>query len=548
MKDVIYITGHKNPDSDSICAAVAYSEFKNKTGSTKTIPLRQGSLSRETKFILDYFDVEEPLLKTTMKLQISDLNFDNISPITSDISLKKAWSLMKENNVKSLPVVDEQGILKGIASISNLISTYIDNWDNNILTKSGTTINNILDTLSAKAIYLTDENPSFPGKIVVAAMLPESVEEHINEGDIVISGDRKDIQEIIIDSKASLLIVTGNHDLSEEIIEKAEKSGTSIILTPYDSFTTGRLIVQSIPVGYILNNSEIITFNVNDYVEDAKDTMIKTRYKSYPVLDESNKVVGTISRDHLISKDKKKLILVDHNEKSQTIDGLEDAEILEIIDHHRIGDIQTASPIYFRNQPIGSSSSIVGLIFFENGITPSKKAAGLLCGAIISDTLLFRSPTTTDTDRTILKKLAEIAEIDPEDFASKMFKAGTSLEGKTVTEIFNQDYKIFNLSNYKVGVSQVSTMDLEGFEPTKPEMINYMETKAKDEKFNVLLLLLTDILKGGSQLIAVGPNKDIVSKAFDVKLENNSAYAPGVLSRKKQVIPPLTNTIEALNQ
>ncbi|MFT8313900.1 MAG: putative manganese-dependent inorganic diphosphatase [Clostridium sp.] len=548
MKDVIYITGHKNPDSDSICAAVAYSEFKNKTGSTKAIPLRQGELSRETKFILDYFDVEEPLLKTTMKLQISDLNFDNISPITADVSLKKAWSLMKENNVKSLPVVDNQGKLKGLASISNLISTYISNWDDNILSKSSTKIDNILDALSAKAIYLSSENPSFPGKIIVAAMLPESFEEYINEGDIVISGDRKDIQSIIVKAKASLLIVTGNHDLSEEILEKAKKAGTSIILTPYDSFTTARLIVQSIPVGYILNNSEIITFNVNDYIEDAKDTMIKTRYKSYPVLDESNKVVGTISRDHLISKNKKKLILVDHNEKSQTIDGLEDAEILEIIDHHRIGDIQTGSPIYFRNQPIGSSSSIVGLIFFENGITPSKKAAGLLCGAIISDTLLFRSPTTTDTDRTILKKLAEIAEIDPEDFASKMFKAGTSLEGKTVTEIFNQDYKIFNLSDYKVGVSQVSTMDLEGFEPTKPEMINYMETKAKDEKFNVLLLLLTDILKGGSQLIAVGPDRDIVSKAFDVKLENNSAYAPGVLSRKKQVIPPLTNTIEALNQ
>lgn len=547
MKDVIYITGHKNPDSDSICAAIAYSDFKNKTGETKAIPLRLGELSRETNFILDYFGVKEPQLATTMKLQVSDLTFDNIAPISPDISLKKAWSLMKENKVKSLPVVDEQGKLKGLASVSNLVSTYIDNWDDDILAKSKTKIDNILDTLSARTIYLNEKDPAFPGKIVVAAMLPVSAEEYISAGDIVICGDRKDTQSIIVEAKASLMIVAGNHIVDEEIIERAKKSGTSIILTPYDSFTTTRLIAQSIPVGYILNNSDIITFNTSDYVDDAKDAMIKTRYRSYPVLDESNKVVGTLSRYHLISKDKKKLILVDHNEKSQTVDGLEDAEIIEIIDHHRLADIQTGSPIYFRNQPVGSSCTIIGSIFFENGITPSKEIAGLLCGAIISDTLLFRSPTTTDIDRDILAKLAKIAEIDPEDFATKMFKAGTSLEGKTVSEIFNQDYKVFNLSDYKIGVSQVGTMDLEGFDPMKPEMINYMETKTKDENFNILLLLLTDILKGGSLLIAVGPNKDIVSKAFEVELTDNCAYAPGVLSRKKQVIPPLTNTIENLN-
>jgi len=547
MKDVIYVTGHKNPDSDSICAAIAYSDFKNKTGKIEAVPLRLGEISRETKFILDYFGVKEPQLKTTMKLQVSDLTFDNISPISPDISLKKAWSLMKENKVKSLPVVDEQGKLKGLASVSNLVSTYIDNWDDNILAKSKTEIDNILDTLSARAIYLSENTSSFPGKIVVAAMLPVSAEEYINEGDIVICGDRKDTQSIIVEAKASLMIVAGNHIVDEEIIEKAKKSGTSIILTPYDSFTTTRLIVQSIPVSYILNDSDIITFNIDDYVDEVKDSMIKTRYRSYPVLDESNRVAGTISRYHLIAKDKKKLILVDHNEKSQTIDGLEDAEIIEIIDHHRLADIQTGSPIYFRNQPVGSSCTIIGSIFFENGITPSKEIAGLLCGAIISDTLLFRSPTTTDVDREILAKLAKIAEIDPEDFATEMFKAGTSLEGKTVSEIFNQDYKVFHLSDYKIGVSQVGTMDLEGFEPMKSEMIDYMEGKAKDENFNILLLLLTDILKGGSKLIAVGTNKDIVSKAFGVELVDNCAYAPGVLSRKKQVIPPLTSTIENLD-
>jgi len=313
MKDVIYVTGHKNPDSDSICAAIAYSDFKNKTGKIEAVPLRLGEISRETKFILDYFGVKEPQLKTTMKLQVSDLTFDNISPISPDISLKKAWSLMKENKVKSLPVVDEQGKLKGLASVSNLVSTYIDNWDDNILAKSKTEIDNILDTLSARAIYLSENTSSFPGKIVVAAMLPVSAEEYINEGDIVICGDRKDTQSIIVEAKASLMIVAGNHIVDEEIIEKAKKSGTSIILTPYDSFTTTRLIVQSIPVSYILNDSDIITFNIDDYVDEVKDSMIKTRYRSYPVLDESNRVAGTISRYHLIAKDKKKLILVDHN-------------------------------------------------------------------------------------------------------------------------------------------------------------------------------------------------------------------------------------------
>ncbi|WP_026881270.1 putative manganese-dependent inorganic diphosphatase [Clostridium akagii] len=548
MKDIIYVTGHKNPDSDSICASIAYAEFKNKVGDSKVIPLRQGELSRETQFILDFWGIEKPLLLTTMKLQVSDLEFDRIAPVQPEISLKMAWSIMKKNNVKTLSVVDDNSKLKGIVSVSNLTSTYMDIWDNTILAKSNTKIENILDTLSAKSIFLNEPDPSFPGKIVIAAMLPSSAEEHIDAGDVVICGDRQDTQSMIINSKASLMIVAGNHAVSDEIVEMAKISGCSIISSPHDSFTASRLIVQSIPISYVMVSSDILKFSTTDYVDDIKDVMLKTRFRSYPVVDNDNKVVGGVSRYHLISQKKKKVILVDHNERSQSVDGLEDAELLEIIDHHRLGDIQTGYPIYFRNQPVGSSCTIIASIFFENGIRPSKKIAGLLSAAIISDTLMFRSPTTTQTDRDILKTLAEITCIDPEEFATKMFKVGTSLEGKSVSEIFNQDYKVFALSKLKAGVSQVTTMDIDGFDPMKSEMLDYMNKKAKDENFDLLLLLLTDILKGGSQLFVAGPSKDLVSKAFAVTLVNDSAYAPGLLSRKKQVIPPLTSVIQELNQ
>lgn len=547
MKDVIYVTGHKNPDTDSICSALAYAEFKNRIGSTTAIPIRLGEISRETQFALDYFGATAPELMPTLKCSVSDLDFDNTAPISSEISLKMAWSIMKKYNVKTLPIVDDNGKLKGIASVSNLTSTYMDIWDNNILAKSNTKIENIIDTLAAKTIYLSEKDPKFPGKILVVAMKPSSAEEHIEEGDIVICGDRKDAQETIIDSKASLMIIAGSHAVNEEVLKKAKESNVSIISTPYDSFTASRLIVQSIPIGYVMQSKDIVYFRTSDLVEDIKDVMLKTRYRSYPVIDADEKVVGSISRYHLISQNKKKVILVDHNEMSQAIDGLEDAEILEIIDHHRIGGMHTGNPIYFRNQPVGCSSTIIASMYFENGIRPSKKAAGLMASAIISDTLLFKSPTTTSVDKEILNRLCEIANIDPEKYASEMFKVGTSLDGKTVEEIFNQDYKVFKIAGKKVGVSQVSTMDLEGFEKYRKEMFEYMNKKADGEQFDILLLLLTDILKEASLALVAGSHKDIVSKTFNVVLKGDSAYLPGVLSRKKQVIPPLTSTIESLD-
>lgn len=547
MENVVYVTGHKNPDSDSICAAYSYAEFKNKTSDLPAVAVRLGKVNQETQFILDYFGVEAPKYLETVKLKVEDLEIDTIKPIAENTSLKMAWNVMRDNHLKSLPVADEAGRLTGVISISNLTSAYMDIWDNNILAKSNTSIENIMDTLSATPIYINEACKVFSGKIAVTAMQPESLKEIVTEGDIAIVGDRPDVQEALIDIKTSLIIITGSHKLEEKLLSRAKENGVTVISTPHDSFTASRLIVQSIPVSYVMATEDLVAFTTDDLVDDIKDIMAETKYHSYPVSNSAGKVIGTISRYHLISKNKKKVIQVDHNERGQSVDGLEDAEILEIIDHHRVADIQTNNPIYFRNEPIGSSSSIVAKCYFERGIQPTREVAGLLCGAIISDTLLFRSPTCTEQDKEIAAKLAEIAGINMEEFAKEMFKAGTSLQGKTVDEIFNQDFKPFTMGEVKVGVAQVNTMDIEGFMPLKDEMLDYMGKKANEEGYDVVMLLLTDILTEGSQILVAGERPDYVEKTFNVTLEDSMAFLPGVLSRKKQVIPPLTNVINSMN-
>ncbi|CUO10052.1 MULTISPECIES: putative manganese-dependent inorganic diphosphatase [Clostridium] len=543
MKDIIYVTGHKNPDSDSICAAYAYAEFKNKIGDVETVACRLGNPNQETQYILDYFNAEAPRLLKTVKLKVEDLQFDNISPVSPEISLKTAWSIMRDKNIKTLPVADENDHLLGVLAVSNLTSCYMDIWDNRILAKSNTTLDNIIDTLSAKVSYVNEKVTHFPGKIVVTAMQPDTMSGHIDEGDIAIVGDREEAQAALIKLNISLMIVTGGYAPSEKIVSLAKEHGVTIIVTQHDSFTASRLIVQSIPVGYVMVKENIVSFTTDDLVDDIKGIMTETRFRSYPVLDQNGRVVGTVSRYHLISNHKKKVIQVDHNERGQSVDGLEDAEVLEIIDHHRVADIQTNNPIYFRNEPVGSTSTIVAKCFFESGIRPSRKAAGLLCGAIISDTLLFRSPTCTPQDQYICKKLAEIADINIEEFAKEMFKAGTSLKGKTVEQIFNSDFKPFTIEDTKVGIAQVNTMDIEGFMPLKEEMLNYMDQKAKEAGLDMVMLLLTDILNEGSEILVTGNKPEIVEKAFNVTLKDKGAFLPGVLSRKKQVVPPITNAI-----
>ncbi|EJO5346001.1 putative manganese-dependent inorganic diphosphatase [Clostridium botulinum] len=546
MKDLIYITGHRNPDSDSICASLGYTYLKKQLGYENVVSSRLGDLNNETKFVLDYFNVEPPTLIDTVKTQVSDLDIDKVTPISKDLSLKKAWTIMSENNVKTLPVQDEEGKLIGLAALSNISSTYMGVWQKDILAKSNANIEDIIDTLNAKVYFKKEEKQKFTGNLIVAAMEAKDIKNYIHKGDIVILGNREDIQETALDCNPDLLVITGSHNVSDKILNKAKNLGCSVIVSKDDTFTTSVLITQSIPVSYIMTSSDIISFKLSDFLEDIKEVMLKTRFRSYPVVDENNKIVGTISRYHLISPKKKKVILVDHNEMGQSVPGLNEAEIMEIIDHHRIGGVNTASPIFFRNQPVGSTSTIIANMFFENNITPSKEIAGVLASAIISDTLLFKSPTSTELDKITLDKLSKIAKIDPKAYSVEMFKAGTSLKGKTVKGLFHEDFKNFTIGGGKIGVSQVSTMDPSSFDPLKEDMLKLMEEKAENENYDGLVLVLTDLLKEGSYIYAIGSKKEDIASAFGKSLDKDSSlYADGILSRKKQVIPPITNAIES---
>lgn len=548
MKETIYILGHKNPDSDSICAAIGYAEYKKGNGDVNAVPVRLGEINRETRFILDYFDLEEPMYLETVRLSVSDLNFDKIPPVSPEISLGMALELMKKNNLNSLPVVDENDQLMGIVTISDIIGSYIDVWDNNILGKSGTTIDNIIDTLSANIVTIPDEMRPFTGKVLILAMEPNTAKEYVEENDIALCGNRRDVQEIAINSNISLMIVTGNTDVDKDIINLAEKNKVTIISTPHDTFTASRLITQSVPIKEVMTHENIVKFSLDDLVDNVREHMSKTRYRSYPVVDHNNRVVGLISRYHLISNIKKKVILVDHNERSQSIDGLEDCEILEIIDHHRVGDVFTGNPIYFRNEPVGSTSTIIASIMFENGRRPSKKIAGILAAAIISDTLLLKSPTSTNTDKIILERLARIANLNIEEFAHEMFKAGTTLVGSTPQELLSRDFKLFTINERKVGIAQVNTMDLDSIKDMKPDLISIMERKLEEEGYSIFMLMLTDIFNEASEILVVGPYKELVAKAFGKKLANNSFYAEGIVSRKKQIVPPITNFITNMEE
>ena len=546
MKETVYITGHKNPDSDSICSAIAYSEYKNGSGDINAIPVRLGDINRETNFILNYFGLDAPALMETVRLSVEDLNFDKIPPVSPEISLRMTLNIMSMNNINSLPVVDENEQLIGIVTLADIIQNYIDVWDNAVLGKSGASIENIIDTLSAEALVLPDKARPFKGKLLVLAMEPSTFKKYIDDNDIAICGDRKDIQEVALNSNISLMIVTGNGKIEDGLMELAKERGITVISTPHDTFTASRLVTQSISISYVMTTENLVYFSLDDLVDDVKVHMSQTRYRSYPVVDHERKVVGSISRYHLISSMKKKVILVDHNERSQSVDGLEEAEILEIIDHHRVADVFTGSPIYFRNEPVGSTSTIVASILFENGRRPSKKIAGILAAGIISDTLLFRSPTSTNTDKIILDRLAKIADLNVEDFAMEMFKSGTTLTGKTPKELLNQDFKSFLINEDKVGISQVYTMDSASLEGMREELLKTMEERSKENGYSIFILMLTDIFNQASEMIVVGPNKESVAKAFNANLEDNSFYAPGVLSRKKQVIPPITNILSSV--
>ena len=541
MSDLVYVSGHRNPDTDSICSAIAYSYLLNATNKYNAVPVRLGEINRETEYVLKRFGVEHPVLLKTVKQKVEDLNYDKVTVFSKDLTLKTAWFLLKQQNLKSAPILDEHGQLLGLLSTSNIIEGYMDQWDSEVLKKAKTPVENVIDTLEANVIYLNEALKVINGDIHIAAMSGNEAKKRIHENDVVIvGGDRSDDLEELISVKPSLIVLTGSLTADENVVKKCEEQGISIISTPFNTYQTSQQIVQAIPVEYVMIKGDIKTFSTDDTLDYMKEVMSETRYRGYPVIDLNNRCVGSISRFALLKGLRKKVILVDHNERGQSIPGIEEADILEIVDHHRVADIQTVGPLLFRGEPLGSTATIVTKIFDELDVEMPSHIAGLLLGAVVSDTLLFKSPTCTPVDTKIAKKLAEIAGVDIQEFAMEMFKAGTSLVGKTVDEIFNQDFKKFSFDNLQVGVAQVNSMDIEGFLPYKKDMLDYMNKFAEDNNLEFTLLLLTDIINANSEIFVGGPRPELVEKAFNVQLTECQGTLAGVISRKKQVVPAIT--------
>lgn len=541
MSDLVYVSGHRNPDTDSICSAIAYSYLLNATNKYNAVPVRLGEINRETEYVLKRFGVEHPVLLKTVKQKVEDLNYDKVTVFSKDLTLKTAWFLLKQQNLKSAPILDEHGQLLGLLSTSNIIEGYMDQWDSEVLKKAKTPVENVIDTLEANVIYLNESLKVVEGDIHIAAMSGSEAKKRIHENDVVIvGGDRSDDLEELISVKPSLIVLTGSLTADENVVKKCEEQGISIISTPFNTYQTSQQIVQAIPVEYVMIKGDIKTFSTDDTLDYMKEVMSETRYRGYPVIDLNNRCVGSISRFALLKGLRKKVILVDHNERGQSIPGIEEADILEIVDHHRVADIQTVGPLMFRGEPLGSTATIVTKMFDELDVEMPSYIAGLLLGAVVSDTLLFKSPTCTPVDTKIAKKLAKIAGVDIQEFAMEMFKAGTSLVGKTVDEIFNQDFKKFSFDNLQVGVAQVNSMDIEGFLPYKKDMLDYMNKFAEDNNLEFTLLLLTDIINANSEIFVGGPRPELVEKAFNVQLTECQGTLVGVISRKKQVVPAIT--------
>lgn len=544
MKDIVFVTGHKNPDTDSICSAIAYADLLFKIGRYNAVPVRLGEINRETEYILKRFNTEIPVLLKTVKQKVEDLEYDKVTVFSKELTLKTAWELMKQQNLKSAPVLDDHSQLLGLLSTSNIIEGYMDEWDSDVLKDANTPIENVIDTLAARVLYLDKELKTVKGRIHIAAMTSEEAMKRIEPGDVVIvGGDRDEAVKHFIEGQVSLIILTGSLTIPDGLLQQCIDNHISVISTSFNTFMTSQQIIQSIPVEYVMQKGNITSFTTDDTVDYVKEVMSETRFRSYPVLDFLGRVVGSISRFQVLTGMKKKVVQVDHNERGQSIDGIEEAEILEIVDHHRVADIQTIGPVLFRGEPVGSTATIVTKCYKEYGIEIPKETAGLLLGAVISDTLLFKSPTCTPTDTRIAKELAKIAGVDIVEFGMEMFKAGTSLVGKSVEEIFNQDYKKFNFGELSVGVAQVNTMDFEGFAPYKKDMLEYMEKVANNNGMEFTLLLLTDVINANSEIFVAGPKPEYVEKAFNCELVDSQASLPGVISRKKQVVPAITNAL-----
>ena len=539
----MWVVGHNNPDTDSICAAISYAYLKNQSGDKKTyVAKRAGAVNEETRYVLERFGVEEPPLVSYAGAQIKDINIRKTAGVSNQISLKRAWELMKKLEVVTLPVTNQFGKLEGVIVTKDIATSYMDVLDNCVLSKARTQYKTIAETIDGE-VYAGNEHAHFVrGKVVIATSNPEYMADYIEDDDLVILGDREEAQMQAIRSNASCIIIGGGLEVAEEVKKLAEKRDCVIITTPFDTFSVARLINQSMPIKQYMTRRELVTFDIDDYVDDVKDVMSRVRHRDFPVLGSNGNYVGMISRRNLMNMQKKQIILVDHNEKSQAVDGIGEAEILEIIDHHRLGSLETVSPVYFRNQPLGCTSTIIYQMYQEQGVEIPKEIAGLLLSAIISDTLMFRSPTCTPFDKGVAKRLAEIADVDIEDHAKKMFRAGSDFKNKTTEEIFYQDFKIFHTEDCDFGVAQISAMSGEELEQIGEQLRPFLPQVLGEKRLNMVYVMLTDILEESSKIIFAGEDAGkILAHAFKKQEDADGILLDGIISRKKQMIPTLMN-------
>lgn len=541
MVKPIYVIGHMNPDSDSICSAIAYAYLKSKITGEQVIPKRCGKVNQETKFVLDYFNVAAPEYIADVKSRVGDmLNGEAPMAVLPTTTLREVGILTNHQNVKTLPIVDEDNHLTGIITIGDLAHKYLGELALESLGGLQLSIENMMRTLNGRLVVNHDLDQELSGNVIIGAMSHSTMQQFIKPGDVVILGDRESAQITALRAGAACIIVTGGYTISDVVRKEAIQAKATVISVPYDTFATARLINMSAPVDKVMQTKDIVAFNVDDLVDDAKKVMIDTRFRNYPVVDDENHLLGVVSRYHLLALLRKRVILVDHNERSQAVPGLDQAEILEVIDHHRLGDVQTGEPIYFRNEPVGCTCTIVASMYLENGVEIPREMAGIMLAAILSDTVIFKSPTCTPRDRIIAEQLAAIAGVEIEVFGHEMYKAGTSLVGRTSEEIIFEDFKKFKMGDLVLGIGQVETMDTASLEQLTDGLLEEMENIRSNRGYDLVLLMVTDILKEGTELLVAGTPAEVVEKAFSCRVADQKTYLPGVMSRKKQVVPPLT--------
>ena len=545
----IYIIGHKNPDTDSICSAIAYADIKNRVNNgCKYSAKRAGQINEETEYVLKKFGVEAPGYLSDVGTQVKDMEIRETPGVPNNISIKDAWAIMKESSAVTLPITKEDGQLEGLITTGDIAKSYMDAHDNYFLSNARTQYRSIANTVEGTVVTGNSHGYFVKGKVVIGAAHPDKLGEFLEEDDLVILGDRHEDHLCAIEQNVSCIIVCNHAEVAEDIKMAAEKNQCVVIQSALDTFTVARLINQSIPVKHIMKKENLITFQTDDFTDHIRDIMVKNRHRAFPVVNKHGKYIGTVSRRNLLGMKKKQLILVDHNEKTQAVDNIDAAEVLEIIDHHRLGSLETLQPIMFRNQPVGCTATIMYQMYTEKALEISPAIAGLLCSAIISDTLMFRSPTCTSSDKMAAGALALIASINIEEHAKEMFTAGSNLKGKTTEVIFYQDFKRFTSDKVNFGVGQISSMNAEDLEDLKQRLIPFMQHECGKNGISMVFFMLTNILEESSEVICYGEGScRLVEESFGVKEAQGGYVLQGVVSRKKQLIPAFIGTLQQNN-